>query len=341
MEFGSSAAFGDIITCSLEYSWKAQAANRESLGQHRGSHPITFWDHFDEPAGGYPANVPSPLGHGVVPPDTIQQFSAFVWLGNYCDGDLTSWMDTPIYSYLNAGGNVLLIAPAGILFIDPVLQNYFGITFRETGYDNFTNCVSTWPGLGDIALDMSQGWCSVFDTTLTSAESELLFKDTVSFSTHRGVGVWHAPSAGGTHRGDGGQMVFLSGWPQWYNHADLRANVEYILSNFFGEPYDPPTAVTQDPAPYAFELRQNYPNPFNPRTTIRFSVPQNGPVSLRVYDVAGRLVTILSDRNYPPGEHTVYWNGTNRRGESVASGIYFYKIVAGDKIATIKMVLLR
>jgi len=306
-----------------------------------GSHPFTFWDYFDQPAGGYPANLPSPLGHGAVPPDTIQQFSAVVWLGNYLGGDIVGWGETPIRSYLNAGGNVLLIAPSGIVYIDPGFQAYLGITIQGLGVDRIGNCISTWPGLVDIGLDMDQGLCALLDTTLTSVESVILFEDTISSSTPSGVGVWHAPSAGGTHRGDGGQMVFLSGWPQLYNHDDLRANIDYILSNFFNEPYTPPTAVTPAATLYPFELRQNYPNPFNPHTTIRFSVPQSGPVSLRVYDVAGRLVTVLSDRKYPAGEHTVSWDGMNRRGESVASGIYFYKIVAGDRNTTKKMVLLR
>jgi aminopeptidase N len=306
-----------------------------------GTHPITFWDHFDEPGAGYPANIPAPLGHGAVPPDTIQQFSAIVWVGNNYNGDITSWLDTPVFSFLKAGGNVLLMTRQGTQFIDLTLQEYLGITFQETGSETINQCLSTWPGLDDIALNSAHTLCAVFDTALTSVDSKLLFKETISFTTDRGLGVWHAPAAGGTHRGDGGQMVFISGRPYRYNHDDLRANVEYILSNFFGEPYSPATAISNGPAPYAFGLRQNYPNPFNPHTTIGFSVPERGPVTLRVYDVTGRLVTILADRDFPGGRHTVNWNGTNRRGESVASGIYFYKIVAGDRVATKKMLLLR
>ena len=70
-------------------------------------------------------------------------------------------------------------------------------------------------------------------------------------------------------------------------------------------------------------------------------MPEFGTVTLRVYDVTGRLVSTLADRNYAGGRHTINWNGTNHRGESVASGIYFYKIVAGDRVATKKMLLLR
>ena len=64
-------------------------------------------------------------------------------------------------------------------------------------------------------------------------------------------------------------------------------------------------------------------------------------VTLRVYDVAGRLVTTLAQQNYPAGAHTITWNGIDRRGVSVASGVYFYRITAGADTATKKMVLLR
>jgi hypothetical protein len=306
-----------------------------------GSHTITFWDHFAEPGGGYPSTLPAPLGRGAVPPDTLQQFSALVWVGNDYNGDLNSWLDTSVLSYLDAGGNVLLMTRRGTQFVDLALQGYLGITFRESGNDVIRDCVSTWPGLADIALNSAHSYCSVFDTALTSPESDLLFKETASFSTHRGLGVRRAPVGGGAHRGDGGQMVFVSGRPYRYDHADLRAEVEYILTEFFGEPYDPGTAVSLEPARYAFALQQNYPNPFNPHTTIRFSVPREGVVSLRVYDVAGRLVATLADRRYAAGPHTVAWDGTNSRGGPVASGIYFYKLAAGDRVSTRKMLLLR
>lgn len=79
----------------------------------------------------------------------------------------------------------------------------------------------------------------------------------------------------------------------------------------------------------------------NPHTTIRFSVPEKSPVTLHVYDVTGRRMTTLANRDFAPGVHSVTWGGTNHYGTAVSSGISFYRITAGANTATRKMLLLR
>ena len=88
--------------------------------------------------------------------------------------------------------------------------------------------------------------------------------------------------------------------------------------------------------PNVFALYQNYPNPFNPVTSIKFSLPENQKVSLSVYNVAGRLVESLVDENRIAGFHTVKWNAGRN-----ASGIYFYRLDAGHKSTTQKMILVK
>jgi flagellar hook assembly protein FlgD len=89
-------------------------------------------------------------------------------------------------------------------------------------------------------------------------------------------------------------------------------------------------------------LGQNRPNPFNPETTIPFSTATPGRVSIRVYDVAGRLVRTITDKVLPAGDHTVRWNGESDHGLHVASGIYFYRIVfPGGEISGKKLTILR
>jgi hypothetical protein len=85
----------------------------------------------------------------------------------------------------------------------------------------------------------------------------------------------------------------------------------------------------------------NYPNPFNSSTEIRFSLILPGSVSLRVYDIAGRLVRVLANGNYDIGEQSVIWDGTNSSGGKVSSGIYFYSISTPEKTITKKMVFLK
>ncbi len=305
-----------------------------------GSYDISFWDCFDETGSGYPPNVPSPLGHGAVPPDTIKQFSTVIWVGNNFAGDLDAWLSTPIVSYLYVGGNLLLMTRMGQDFISEPLRNYLGITWRENALSTLNNCISTHPGLVDMTCIGSQSYCAVFDTALASTESQQLFKETASFSTHRGLGVWRNPAEGGTYRSTGGQFVFISGRPYRYDHDDLRANVEYILGNFLDEPYEPTGAEKASPK-LVFNLRQNFPNPFNPVTNIRFTIPEKCFVSLNVYDVSGRLVKTLVSKEIPANVYSINWDGTNREGQNVASGVYFYRIVAGSFIAAKKMVLIR
>jgi hypothetical protein len=88
-------------------------------------------------------------------------------------------------------------------------------------------------------------------------------------------------------------------------------------------------------------LSQNHPNPFNPSTTISFSLRERGHASLAVYDVAGRLVRILAEGVMEAGPREVTWDGRDRNGRAVASGVYFYRLETGVYNETRKMVLLR
>ncbi len=94
--------------------------------------------------------------------------------------------------------------------------------------------------------------------------------------------------------------------------------------------------------PKVYSLAQNFPNPFNPTTTIKFTLPVKGHVSLKIYNVAGQLVKTMQDGVMDAGSHDLTWDGSNNLGTSVASGVYFYKINAGDNYENMKkMVLLR
>jgi flagellar hook assembly protein FlgD len=90
-----------------------------------------------------------------------------------------------------------------------------------------------------------------------------------------------------------------------------------------------------------FALGQNQPNPFNPTTRIDFSVEHGGVVTLRVYDIAGRLVRTLVAGSRAPGAYTEHWDGRSDSGERVASGIYFYRLESDRRSLTRKAVLLR
>jgi len=88
-------------------------------------------------------------------------------------------------------------------------------------------------------------------------------------------------------------------------------------------------------------LTQNYPNPFNPVTKIKYSIPENGNVSLVIYDLTGRKVVELVNDFQNAGNYEADWDGRNEFGQSVTSGMYFYSITMGNFTQTKKMLLLR
>ena len=88
--------------------------------------------------------------------------------------------------------------------------------------------------------------------------------------------------------------------------------------------------------PSQFELSQYYPNPFNPTTTIVFSLPKRSFVTLKVYDAIGREVSNLVSEELGEGKYSVPWNG-----KGLASGVYYYRLQAGEFVATKKLLLLR
>ena len=102
-------------------------------------------------------------------------------------------------------------------------------------------------------------------------------------------------------------------------------------------------AVGKPSLPKAFSLGQNYPNPFNPATTINYAVPEGKSVqvTLKVYDLRGRLVNTLVDDRREAGNYNVFWSGADKTGRQVSSGVYFYRIKAGEFTQTRKMVLLK
>ncbi len=94
--------------------------------------------------------------------------------------------------------------------------------------------------------------------------------------------------------------------------------------------------------PEKFELLQNYPNPFNSETVIRFNLPQPASVRLVIYDMQGRTVrTLLNNLPHTTGYHNVIWNGSDDFNKTVATGVYLFKIFAGNQTQVQKMILLK
>jgi hypothetical protein len=140
---------------------------------------------------------------------------------------------------------------------------------------------------------------------------------------------------------------------QVWNNNEYLGTVKFLAdnklqfiptNNITGEtnevPYDgsdyTPVSVGNPSMPLVYSLKQNYPNPFNPTTTISYTIPLGSQVHLKVYDILGREVVELVNKEQKPGEYKVSFDASN-----YASGVYFYRIEAGSYIKTLKMMLIK
>lgn len=175
----------------------------------------------------------------------------------------------------------------------------------------FSAVVTNPPGTGSITLDLLNKTSNVLQDKLLSYPDSLRLR----IKTSGGV-----PSGNYTVRvlGNG-----PNGTPVHERFININVGFVGMQNN-----------NSQIPAEYKIE--QNYPNPFNPLTNINFDLPEEGFVSLSVYDVNGRLINELVKGNLYAGRHSVSWNASDH-----SSGIYFYKITAGDFTAVRKMILVK
>jgi hypothetical protein len=130
-----------------------------------------------------------------------------------------------------------------------------------------------------------------------------------------------------------------------YPFAILEENgtpCEFALDDIYYDGGEATGIGREDIAAAGWALRPNTPNPFNPSTTITFDVPEvGGQVTIDVFDISGRFVTRLAEKNYPPGVVSVTWDGSDARGARVATGVYFCRMTAPGFSQTRKMVLLK
>lgn len=127
--------------------------------------------------------------------------------------------------------------------------------------------------------------------------------------------------------GGGSAKILYNSGKDTLNYDASEVNVEYV---FFTDINDEDISVN------SFSLSQNYPNPFNPSTTINYQIPNESLVTIKVYDILGKEVTTLVNENKAAGKYSINFDAKN-----LASGVYLYRIKAGNYVSTKKMMLLR
>jgi hypothetical protein len=139
-----------------------------------------------------------------------------------------------------------------------------------------------------------------------------------------------------------------SGWSSSFDSRVGASSPFNVAGNLITDDVNTDVNNSNNPVgpslPKAFNLAQNYPNPFNPSTTIKFSVPEGQSATrarLTVFNLRGQEVALLVNRSLEPGDYTVQWDGNDRSGRRVPSGVYFYRLNTPQFNATRKMVILK
>jgi fibronectin type 3 domain-containing protein len=169
---------------------------------------------------------------------------------------------------------------------------------------------------------------------------------TASERNHAGFQLLRGPSAQGPFQTINATLI--QPWkPGHYLFIDKEVEINrvytYLLQSVAtdGQVETVHTLVVTVQPPRTFELAQNYPNPFNPETTIRYALAGPSHVTVTVYNMAGQTIRTLVEQHQAIGFYTVRWDGRNSYGEPVASGVYLYRIQAGDFSSVRKMLLIK
>jgi hypothetical protein len=190
-----------------------------------------------------------------------------------------------------------------------------------TLYLSWGNGWNKWPTNDlDLILVDPDGFLNFAGATLSTPERVFLENPT--------PGVWTA---------------FVQGFTVWPNESGdvtepykLASSVD-LASKASGEL----VAERTDAVPTRFDVGQNYPNPFNPSTTIAYALSEASDVTIEIFDVRGTRIAELVNEHQQPGFHRVTWHGLNQSGVAAPSGVYFYKVRAGEQVMQKRMMLLK
>ena len=204
----------------------------------------------------------------------------------------------------------------------------------DVNNDGWNDVLLAYPGY--LVNRLSYIYCSPgMDTLVDVVYSDFDF-NAVSGWPVCWVGIDH--SWAGDIDGDGIDDILISARE---DDVDFRDNGEFFIQAGWDSI---PTDVSIDipvSIPNNLELRQNYPNPFNPATTIEFTLPRAEYTEIKIYNLLGEVVAIPLKQHLPAGNHRIAWDGLTLDGRPAASGIYFYRLTAGQFSETRKMILLK
>ena len=266
----------------------------------------------------------------------VSVFDVLVWstgamqLSTLDDANLALLRD-----YLDGGGSLFLSSQG---FLSERGVTTFGTDYLRVASWNDDSGTSSAVGVGGDPIGDG--------LNLTLAKIYIDYTD--DLTPGAGAATWLNGSAGpiGLRYDQGGfRTVFLSMPFEFISNTPAAPNNRNVVMGRILDWLSPVGVSDVRPVtasvPGTLLLAQNAPNPFRATTSLQFSIPEESPVSLAIYNIAGRKVAELLNRSLPAGSHTVRWDGRDASGRAVASGVYLYRLQAGGESATKEMVLRR
>ncbi len=269
---------------------------------------------------------------------TMSSFDAVIWTtGELQTGTLGNVAEGNLAAYLDAGG-ALFLSSHGFLNqrgANSFAQNYLGVSsFQQDPQAPSATGVASDP-IGDgLSLTLSPPFPDFADEITSTTGGAVAWLN----GTSNPIGI---RVDSGTYR-----SVFMSAAFDGISTVDASPNNQGAVMKRILDWLIPPVNPTgADPilgqSSTALSLAQNAPNPFRGATSVRFAVPQQGPVSLEIYNVAGRKIADLVSGTLEAGAYTVSWDGKDSHGARVASGVYLYRLNAGGESLSKEMVFVR
>jgi len=279
------------------------------------------------------------LGRAVTVSDSVHFVAGTLALGSYSlTAGGVAGATPSAYVLTNGAGELVIPGVGAVTAHFPVGSptSYAPVWITNSGtVDTFFVSVSDDAGTSDprvnLKWELNEGTGGGSDAVvqfgwMASAED-------VAFAANRGANAKIFNLSDTAEAGAGDYTAQFALEPYTLSRGSFTAFSPYAVGNFTGGVSD-----VRGPAvvPTAFALGSNYPNPFNPTTTISYDVPTTANVSLMIYDALGQRVTDLVAGEHVPGFYSVQWDASG-----FASGVYYYRLVAGDFIEVKKMMLVR
>lgn len=325
-----SAASDILVVNGIEYAtYPSEMENFYNSSACFGNHQVDIWDLFGDQGFNYSSNpniVKVDLFKRNIPSGVLNHYHKVIWIGNNYDGDLTFYDASQVLQYVQNGGNFLLATRMGSDFFSDELKQYCGISGITTD-----QTVTQLIALDDSLENMS--------STGTNSYTHYVMLD----STSQAVPIFDYDTSNTWIAGfrikkeNEGAFIYIAGRPYRFDNTSSFHNYNYMIDKWM---YYIPTSIGQNGKATEtvanYNLSQNYPNPFNPTTIIEYNIKDPGLVKLVIYDVLGREVKTLVNRNQQAGTYRINVNASD-----LPSGVYIYRLETGNFVQSRKMILIK